>query len=202
MREWLTAVAGAAAGLLLCAAGAAAGERLSQGVLDEINFARTQPQAYAEWLQEEAEDSGRRGGERWADNDPHAVAEAIDFLMRQDPLPPLRPHEGLEAAAREHALSQGPSGDVGHTSPGGQRLGQRLAQQGVFAGTAAENISYGQATPRDVVRQLVVDSGVPGRGHRQNIFGRSYQAAGVGCSEHRRYGAMCVIDFGGMFPRR
>ena len=52
------------------------------------------------------------------------------------------------------------------------------------------------------MRQLIVDSGVPNRGHRLNIFSRGYQAAGVGCARHSVYGAMCVIDFAGAIVQR
>jgi uncharacterized protein YkwD len=72
----------------------------------------------------------------------------------------------------------------------------------MWAGMAAENISYGYDDPAGVVRQLIVDSGVPNRGHRANIFSAGYQAAGVGCARHAVYGAMCVIDFAGAIVRR
>jgi uncharacterized protein YkwD len=88
---------------------------------------------------------------------------------------------------------------VGHG--GGPSLSQRLQAQGVFAGMSAENISYGYDDPRDVVRQLIVDSGVPSRGHRANIFSRGHQALGVACGGHEAYGVMCVLDFAGALAR-
>jgi len=132
--------------------------------------------------------------------DPYAVDEAIDFLMRQPPLPPLAYDPRLAAAARRHVERQGPRGDVGHGGSGA--LNQRLQAQGFFAGITAEGISYGQDNPRDVVRQLVVDSRVAGRGHRNDLFSRAYQAAGVACGPHRRWGDMCVIDYAGSIMRR
>ncbi len=66
----------------------------------------------------------------------------------------------------------------------------------------AEAISYGYQSPQDVVRQLIVDDGVPGRGHRQVLFDASLRFAGVGCGPHRLYGAMCVIDFSGPMVAR
>jgi len=66
----------------------------------------------------------------------------------------------------------------------------------------AEDISYGYASPREVVLQLIVDSGVPGRGHRNNIFNPVFRQAGVACGPHRVYGAMCVVDFAGTMLRR
>ena len=53
-----------------------------------------------------------------------------------------------------------------------------------------------------VVRQLVVDSCVPNRAHRKDLFGGAYQAGGVACGPHADYGAMCVIDFAGAIVQR
>jgi len=54
-----------------------------------------------------------------------------------------------------------------------------------------------------VVRELIIDSGVPSRGHRRNIFYPPLDAAGVACGPHRQYANMCVMDFaGGSEPAR
>ena len=71
--------------------------------------------------------------------------------------------------------------------------GERVRRRGgdIFVG---ESISYGMADADAVVRQLIVDDGVPGRGHRILLFKNDFRFAGVGCSGHRRYGHMCVVD--------
>ena len=189
---------------LLAIAPSARAADLEGDVLDEINFARTQPAAYArDMMRRPASYGGGYGGyyDNQADQDPAAFEEAVDFLMRQRPLSPLKPDPRLAAAARDHADAQAASGAVGHGGRGGGPA-QRLQRHGVWAGLSAENISYGYRTPREVVQQLIIDSGVPGRGHRQNIFGGAYQAAGVACGRHRGYGAMCVIDFAGAIVQR
>ncbi|MDB5446596.1 MAG: SCP-like extracellular [Phenylobacterium sp.] len=170
-------------------------------VLTEVNQIRAHPQAYARELRHAEVAQARYGdGYGMAQEDPDAVEDAIDFLMRQPPLPPLQADRRLAAAARAHVAAQGPRGDVGHGGPGA--LGQRLQSHGLWAGLAAETISYGQRSPRDVVRQLVVDSGVPNRGHRKDLFGHAFQAAGVACGRHAEWGSMCVIDFAGAIVRR
>ena len=192
------ALAPALAGLLLALApavqaaptAAARAARLDDDVLDELNFARARPAEYARELRRDLHRS----------DDPAAVEDAIRFLERQTSLPPLESDRRVAAAARQYAQAQGGRGDVGHGSAGG--LGQRLRNQGVWAGLSAENISYGFEDARDVVRQLIIDSGVPGRGHRRNIFATGYQLAGVACGPHRAYGFMCVIDFAGALPPR
>ena len=116
-----------------------------------------------------------RGGWALRDEDPYVVDEAIGFLLAQRPLPPLQAHSGLAA---------------------------RLKSQGVWAGMSAETISYGYASAREVVVQLIVDSRVANRGHRKTIFGAGYSLAGVACGPHSAYGAMCVIDFAGALAPR
>jgi uncharacterized protein YkwD len=199
VRSSLSAAVALALSLLILAPGAALAGDFDDEVLAEVNFARAHPAAYARELRDET----RRpddGYSSLAYEDRDAVEEAIDFLMRQTPLPPLQPDDRLAAAARAHTVSQGPRGELGHGAPGS--LGQRLQHNGLWAGLAAEDISYGHDTARDVVRQLIIDSGVPNRGHRNNIFGRAYQVAGVGCGRHSVYGSMCVIDFAGALVQR
>ena len=195
---------GALACLLLLAAPAAARQRalhaggLDTGVLDELNFARTQPGAYAQALQAAAWRSRASG----AYDDPAAFQEAVDFLRRQRPLPPLHAAPALRGAALSHASAQGAQGGFGHIGPYGESLGQRLNRHGAFSSLMAEDISYGYASPRDVVLQLIVDAGVPGRGHRSNIFNPLFREAGVACAPHRVYGALCVVDFTSRLMRR
>lgn len=167
---------------------------LEEDVLAELNYARANPGRYARELEDLAFSGALRAEE------PRAVEDALDFLAAQPPLPPLRPHEGLAAAAAAHVRAQSRRGEEGHGQAGA--LAARLRAEGVWAGLTAENISYGYATPREVVRQLIIDSRVPGRGHRKTIFGRGWQAAGVACGPHPAHRAMCVIDFAGAFVER
>ena len=202
LRQTLLAALGGFLVLLATSPLARAGS-LEDAVLEEVNFARTHPADYARELRGEQVSGHRgRGWSTLADQDSDALDEAIDFLERQAPLPALRGDGRLAASAFDHASVQGPRGELGHGGPGGATFSQRLKREGVWAGLAAEAISYGYDSPRDVVRQLVIDSGVPSRGHRRDIFGRSYQVAGVSCARHALWGAMCVIDFAGALVAR
>jgi uncharacterized protein YkwD len=184
---------GALAGLLVLVPFASAhGQSLDSAVLDELNFARTQPQAYAHVLEAEA----YRGG---AYSDPAAFREALAFLERQTPLPALSFDDALAEAALDHAILQARNGGFGHG--GGEPLSQRLRRYGAFASLMGENIAYGYADPREVISQLIVDSGVPDRGHRANIFNPTFRTLGVACGPHPFYGIMCVTDFAGRLMR-
>ena len=165
---------------------------LDDAVLAELNYARAHPAEYAREL--------RRDPDADASGDRAALEEAIDFLERQQPLGPLEGDRRIAMAARQHSRAQAASGSVGHGAAGS--LGRRLQENSVWAGLSAENISYGNDTATGVVRQLIIDSGVPGRGHRRNIFSASYQLAGVACGPHPTYDVMCVIDFAGALAAR
>lgn len=183
---------------IVCGAPAAASAgAFEQAVMDELNRVRADPGGYARYLQRERAERGVTNDER---ADPRAFSEAVEYLRQQKPLPPLNPDDRLAQAAVEFASNQGPTGKIGHGANG--NLGLRIQAKGVWAGLSGETISYGQPTPYDVVRQLVVDFGVSDRGHREMIFDQSFSAAGVGCGSHAQYGEMCVIDFAGAFPPR
>ena len=130
-----------------------------------------------------------------------ALNEAIADVARRRPLKPLVLNSHLRASAARLAREEGPSGGVGHVGPDGLTPGQRMREAGAWAGITEENISYGAATAAAVVRQLIIDDGVPSRGHRASIFEPGLTAAGVSCGPHARYGWMCVIDLAGAMAR-
>ena len=189
----------AAACALACAAPQlawAAGD--ADPILAEINFARAHPQDYALALMlQPVSDWEQALGPDGPAADAAARDEAIDFLLRQAPLPPLTLDADLSAAALEHVADQGAAGKVGHDGPAGEAFDARIRRHGVAADLAAENIAYGPSRAYDVVRELIIDSGVASRGHRRNLFHDGLQSAGVACGPHRDYGAMCVMDFAG-----
>ncbi|MBO9623308.1 MAG: CAP domain-containing protein [Sphingomonas sp.] len=176
---------------------------LESDVLTEINFARQHPREYAQDLREyrryfegrllylPGDDNGIITNEGT-----RAVDEAIAFLERQAPLPPLGHGALLALAAGDHAAAQGPQGSIGHSSRAGNSPGERVRRRGgdIYVG---EGISYGYSSAQEVVRQLIVDDGVPGRGHRALLFDRGFRYAGVGCGGHRAYRHMCVVDMSG-----
>lgn len=184
--------------LLLSAPAAFAGP-MEDAILAEINFARAYPQQYARRLMlQPVTDWGRALQAGGQPDDPEAFAEAIEALERQSPLPPLQPDDILAAAALEHVEVQGPAGHIGHSGPDGERFYERVRRHGAQPTIIlAENIAYGPPTAADTVRELIIDSGVPSRGHRRNIFHDGLEAVGVSCGPHRDYSTMCVMDFGG-----
>jgi uncharacterized protein YkwD len=164
----------------------------------EINRARTEPAAYAAVVREYFAAMDPRGGyllqgARVQSREGRAaVDEAVAFLHQAAPRPPLRAAACLAGAAQEHADDQARSGAVGHLGGDGSGLDTRVRRHGITAYTCGENIAYGQPEPRDVVVAMLVDDGVPSRGHRANLFDRVFTRLGTGIAAHPRYGVVTV----------
>ncbi len=127
------------------------------------------------------------------------VDEAITFLRRQPALPPLRWAEGLARSGAELVRAQAKSKETGHGS-GRMSMSRRIQRNGQWTIAIGEAISYGPYTAdrgRDVIAQLIVDDGVPSRGHRKTLYDNDYRLAGVSCGPHPIFATACVIDFAG-----
>ncbi|EPF25918.1 hypothetical protein HMPREF1221_01639 [Treponema socranskii subsp. paredis ATCC 35535] len=156
--------------------------KLENDVLEEINFARTQPAQYA-----------KTRLEPYAVKNPTtAITECINEMKAMQPLPPLKFGKGLALAAKEWVNVQGPGGGVGHDMHTDPRIRKHWA-----CSTWGENISYGYDDARMIVIRLLEDDSDPGRRHRKKILSRAYTHVGIGCGLHKIYRFMCVQDFAG-----
>ena len=152
---------------------------LEPEILAEINRARTNPQGYAAWLEEQKQYYNgvllKLPGEKTVRTNKglRALVEAIDFLEQQESLPNLTISEQLTATATS-------------------QLTQIAAPQ---AGKNFKNISYGKVTASGIVMHLVVDDGFPDRRHRASIFNPNFSLAGIICQEDELYDNVCAIAY-------
>ena len=121
------------------------------------------------------------------------VYEAVSFLRGVDGRARLVTDGVLAAAAADHVSEQRHSGNTGHYGSDGSSPSIRVARRG-GGQMVTEVIAYGAFDATDVVRQLVIDDGVPGRGHRKAVFGARLRYAGVACGPHPKFRTMCVIE--------
>jgi uncharacterized protein YkwD/type VI protein secretion system component Hcp len=128
-----------------------------------------------------------------------AVDSAIADLRGRQPAPPLVLETKLEASASRLAEDLGPKGGLGHTGSDGSTLRTRMQDAGVYASVMEEDVSLMQTTALGIVRQLIIDDGVPSRGHRSVMFNPNLTLVGFGGAPHATYGTMCVLDFAGGF---
>ena len=178
---------------------------LETDIVRELNLARTQPAQYATHLQEllgrfQGNDVMFTHGRMVRTQEgPAAVEEAIRFLRTQVPLPPLKASAGLMLGARDHARDQGRTGQTGHVGSDGSEPADRVSRHGRWTESVGENISYGPENARDIVMALMVDDGVPTRGHRTNMYRGAFRRVGVAVGTHPRFGIVCVMNFANGF---
>lgn len=174
-------------------------------VLQEQNLARTDPGRYAnyvaDWLRYyDGKVRQFPGGMRITTVEGRrGVVRAVRFLQAQEPLPPLSPSAGLTRAARDHVVDTGPKGWMGHFGSDGSEPADRISRYGKWYGRVGENITYGGTTARELVIRLIIDDGIPGRGHRENIFNPQFTLTGVAFGLHDDYDTMCVITYAADF---
>jgi uncharacterized protein YkwD len=182
---------------------AAAQPAAEAGIVAEINRARADPLGYARELRRYRSYyrngtvwvPGRRIGLRTTEGTA-PVDEAIRFLDRQPPLPPLAQAPHLRRAAADHVADQGASGQRGHRGRDGSSPAERIRRRGGgLYGASGEVIAYGPEDAISFVRELIIDDGVPDRGHRTLLFSPRFRFAGAACGRHPTWRYMCVVDF-------
>ena len=193
-------MAAAAVLLALAAVGAdAAPNRFESGVFTELNRFRSDPAAYTKFLQDYRP---RFDGKLLVSDDDSeidimtnegvaAVDEAIRELRREKPLFELTWSDTLARGAADHVAAQSRSGAVGHYT-NGRGPGERMKARG-GGPYVNEVITYGHHSPAGVVDQLLIDDGVPDRGHRHSLLRAEHRYAGVACGTHKVHRTMCVI---------
>jgi uncharacterized protein YkwD len=181
---------------------------LERAVLEEMNLARTNPSQYAAYLEVWRKyykgKSFKQPGVATVETIEGAPAleEAIRYLRSAKPLPQLQVSKGMCMGAKDQSLDQGQTGDVSHQGKDKSFSWDRVARYGEWKNPVSENIAYDSGTARDIVINLIIDDGVPQRGHRLNIFNSSHIVAGVSCGRHPLFGNMCVCTFAGGFTEK
>jgi hypothetical protein len=152
-------------------------------ILAELNKARTDPIGYANWLESTKQYFDgikfKLPGEKpiTTNKGLEAISETIAFLKNIQPLTALNRTKELTKLARDKiTLSTNKANNNNSVN-------------------ALENITYGRQTAQGIVMQLIVDSGVPDRHHRRNIFNSNARTTGIACGDNPTYDNMCAIAF-------
>lgn len=186
--------------LILNAAGRAKPSDNQEQLLDEVNRLRTNPVAYAQHL--EARLKYYQGNVlRLPGQIPlqtregaSAVRQAIRELRATSPAQPLKLERGLNLSTRDHVRDIGPKGLAQHEGTNGSSPETRVRKYSAGQMAVGEVISFGPEQSRDVIIDLIVDDGVPDRGHRKILLDPRFHHMGAACGPHTTYGTMCVID--------
>ena len=121
------------------------------------------------------------------------VEDLLQALAAHEPCGALTLEAGLSGAAQRHAADLGYSGGMDHGGTDGSTVQTRIEAYGEWWGSCGENISLGFSGARNIVLWLLVDDGVPGRGHRKNILDAKFNV--MGCSELREHVKLrqCIV---------
>ena len=164
-------------------------------MLLEINFVRSYPKTYAllvaQYLHKQSE------SEFGLDADDHqAGKELIAELNVLDAMPVLQPSACVYEAAKSHGLDSQRRGFFSHTGSDKSDPWDRILKECPQYISANENGVGGfSASPRDHVISLLIDSGVPSRGHRHNILNREWKYGACFRYEDKIYKNFWVQNF-------
>jgi uncharacterized protein YkwD len=183
--------------------------QLEKEIIEEMNLARTEPQKYAAFIEEYKKyyDGNRLNipGRKKAlvtNEGVAAVDEAISFLRAAPPLPAFAVAKGICSAAADHAKDLAGKGITGHRGSDGSMPNGRVDRYGDWDAAIGETVVYEVSTARLVIISLIIDDGVPNRGHRRNIFDPNYHVTGISVSDPLNFGSKCVIDYVGGFKEK
>ena len=98
-------------------------------------------------------------------------------------------------------LDIGHKGLVQHESSDGTSVKERLKRFGKIITCYGENLSFHCETAMEVVCQLIIDDGVPNRGHRENIFNPDFRVCGIYSGKHKDFDTMTTIDFAAAYVK-
>ena len=184
-------------------------DEIERQVLFELNKVRNNPRRFAEEYMEELRASFEGKVYTYPGRTPvntregvSPLNEFIQILKKTDPIPILYPAEGLAKASFLLADDQQKHGGIGHISKNGYTPQNRIKRYGTWDICSGEDITYGSFEAREIVIALLIDDGVPDRGHRKNVLNPCFHFAGVAYGGHPTYQSMCVIDYAGDYKTK
>ncbi len=181
---------------------------LEKQVIHELNKVRSNPERFSEEYIEILMSAYNEKTYTYPGQDPvksqegiKPLIECIQVLRNTAPLPILSPANGLAKGAK-YLVKDQQYGGTGHIARDGYTPQKRIEKYGEWNICSAEDITYGSFEARQIVIALLIDDGVPDRGHRKNILNPCTRFVGVSYGGHPSYQSMCVIDYAGEYKTK
>jgi uncharacterized protein YkwD len=133
------------------------------------------------------------------DQFPEAHSKESKTLLTQiseiSTLPQLALSPVLTGTSQDHAVFLAGKKVISHTGRGGKGFVRRMFEAGVTE-CAGENIFDGQDDALIVLILLLIDTGVPGVGHREALFNPEFNVTGIGVAPMDEKRVVFVQQFG------
>ena len=153
-------------------------------MIDEINLVRGNPAGYIPYIEEYI-----RKIERGEGFGSVATCQELIRELRNTPtLSILEPTECLYQAARNHGEDQRPTGSTDHVGTDGSYPWDRVLKSCPHLTDGNENLVGGPSSVREAVILLLVDDGIPNRGHRRTMLNKDWKY--VACYKIGQVGQM------------
>ncbi len=136
-------------------------------MLDEINLMRANPAAYAQYIDEYVQYQKDNNG---FPVDPANIAELKQQLRSSPPLSQLKPTQCIYTAARKHGEDLRQMGRNDHVGSDGKWPWDRVLRECPNMTDGNENLVGGPSSVRTAVVVLLIDEGIPNRGHRVTLM--------------------------------
>lgn len=168
---------------------------LEAQILAEINRARTNPTQYAQWLEAQKPYYRRKflnlpdATLVVTEEGVAALEDAIEFFQQLEPLPPLENVENLSLVAQDYLRQALTIRGVDNNNAQLNTLAERY---GISPPIVSSSISS-DATAEYLVMQLIVDDGIEGRVHQQNILDPNLVNVGVACQRSSSRNQRCIL---------
>lgn len=185
-------------GFVFSASSQAQSSQIEPDILNEINRVRSNPQAYAKWIDD------NRSKLAYTPQNLKVIDEAIRVLKSSPALPPIANSPLAYKAAKAHLDEQLPTGMFSHSGKDGSSIDKRLKRVGKLTGAYGENAVLlnpeDQLTAERVVLIWIIDDLVSSRAHRKALLDKNYTLAGIACGKfpnsktYKDY-SVCLADF-------
>merc|ERR1719463_893199 len=124
-----------------------------------------------------------------------ALEDCLQDLMNASPLPVLMHSQAIGRACQKHLADLQDNDFCSHIGTDGSTPEERLQKYGEHREQCGENIVFGMKHPKEIIYQMLIDDGVPERGHRANLLNMDFHFVGGAFGRHASAETAAVVVF-------
>lgn len=175
-------------------------EEEEQMMVDEINLVRGNPSGYVSTVNAYVEEQKAKlerivSGKQYVLETIKVAQELNEQLKKTPKLSVLKVHEGVYSAAKKHALNCNRQGECNHQDAKGLWPWDRVLKEDPTLTDANECLVGGGRSAQESLLMLLIDAGIPNRGHRNVILRPEWKYVGVYQTTVGEYPSYWVLNF-------